>query len=454
MNTAEERSSLDWFVTRTSKKIPGIFTLALWESVVIPVSLSESAVLHALLSVSYAHYNGTLKVEQDTKYTLAEADSEQLLLRHYVKSTQELSCSTASQANVRITLISCLLFAYLECLRGHFRTAQAHVFGGLRISQQWQCNTFISNQKNQLLSSVLLSNKDMDDWIAQAFSRLYVQICLLNPKHVEPVVLTTLPRIPVFADINEAWRSLEVILCNVTALEYEFYSRGNNCPVNPSQRQRQRCLAEDLSWWQRVFDASSIHDQNDPRKALAGLVLPSYHTMAVIMIETCLSRDQMQYDQYTQLFLRILCYGNRCWSSRSPQRLPGHLLNMPRSIVDIGWMPPLYYTAIHCRHHAIRSHAIRLLESTSHREGFWDVHIAAAVARTVMQIEECERHQPAATKHWPLDRLPNLETCRTTGIRAEQRVLILEVILPDRPEENPVISFQHEGCQKECAIFS
>jgi hypothetical protein len=63
------------------------------------------------------------------------------------------------------------------------------------------------------------------------------------------------------------------------------------------------------------------------------------------------------------------------------------MLNMSRCIVDIGWIPPLYYTAIRCRIHRVRLHAIRLLESTSHREGICDARISAAVARTVMQLE-------------------------------------------------------------------
>ena len=450
--TAEEKLSFDWFVCRTLKKIPGIFTLALWESLVIPASLSEPAVLHALLSVSYAHYNGTMKIEQNTKDDLAEAECEPHLLRHYVKATHALSCCTTSKADVRITLISCLLFVYLECLRGHFRTAQAHVLGGLRVLQHWRLNKLVPSKKNHLFSAMLASKEEVDNWIAEAFSRLHIQICLLNPRHLELVVIATITRVPLFANINEAWQSLESILYNITALEQELYLQGNNDSTTPSQRQRQVCITEDLSWWQRVFDKSPLHDHNDPRKAIAALVLSSYHAMAAIMIKTCLSRDQMQYDKLNELFHRILCYSSRSWSSRSPQRLPGQLVNMPRSIVDIGWIPPLYYTAINCRNPVIRLHAIRLLESTSHREGFWDVRIATAVARMVMQIEQCARYQPAATGYLPLDQLPNVETCSAAVIPAEQRLSLLEVILPDSSEESTIVKIEYERRQQEFVV--
>ncbi len=52
---SDEREFLEWFKCRTSKKIPGASILALWDVLLYPASLSEPALLHAILSLSSLH---------------------------------------------------------------------------------------------------------------------------------------------------------------------------------------------------------------------------------------------------------------------------------------------------------------------------------------------------------------------------------------------------------------
>lgn len=66
---------------------------------------------------------------------------------------------------------------------------------------------------------------------------------------------------------------------------------------------------------------------------------------------------------------------------------------MPRSIIDMGWIAPLYFTAVKCRVHRIRVEAIKLLRTSPHREGIWDAHIAACVAKKVVELEEGDFYQ-------------------------------------------------------------
>lgn len=55
---------------------------------------------------------------------------------------------------------------------------------------------------------------------------------------------------------------------------------------------------------------------------------------------------------------------------------------------DMGWLPPLYFTALKCRNTGIRHHAIELLRPTPSREGFWDAKVAASVAAFVIGLEQ------------------------------------------------------------------
>lgn len=124
---------------------------------------------------------------------------------------------------------------------------------------------------------------------------------------------------------------------------------------------------------------------------------------------------------------------------------------MPRSIVDIGWIPPLYYTAIKCRHASVRLHAVLLLETTTHREGFWDAHISAAVARTVMAIESDDfTHYRRKLDSFSLDQVPSFESPADIWAPADRRVSALEVVLPDSPGEGTTIHSEQAGQRRQC----
>lgn len=58
------------------------------------------------------------------------------------------------------------------------------------------------------------------------------------------------------------------------------------------------------------------------------------------------------------------------------------------SIADMGWIAPLYFTAMNGPTPKIRREAIRILHASPHREGIFDAILVAAVAERVLEIEE------------------------------------------------------------------
>jgi hypothetical protein len=117
------------------------------------------------------------------------------------------------------------------------------------------------------------------------------------------------------------------------------------------------------------------------------------------MLETSLApADEAIFDLDTDKFLALLRHLFQLWtiSNRSynftlaepPSPDAPRALDMSKSIVDAGWVAPLYYVVVKCRVHRVRVQALRLLETTNHREGIWDAVTAARVARKVVQIEE------------------------------------------------------------------
>jgi hypothetical protein len=72
---------------------------------------------------------------------------------------------------------------------------------------------------------------------------------------------------------------------------------------------------------------------------------------------------------------------------------------------DLGWIPPLHYTALKCRIHPARVHAVTLLSALPHRDGVWDSVLAARVATKVIELEE-GISITSGPNDSPLDKLP------------------------------------------------
>jgi hypothetical protein len=105
---------------------------------------------------------------------------------------------------------------------------------------------------------------------------------------------------------------------------------------------------------------------------------------------------------------------------------------MAASIVDQGWIQPLYYVASKCRVHRVRLHAVRLLERTFHREGIWDANIAARVARKLMEMEE-QGFYEAMAEDFTIDSLPTPEDLSLPSLPESQRIRDVEIVLSGQP---------------------
>jgi hypothetical protein len=121
-------------------------------------------------------------------------------------------------------------------------------------------------------------------------------------------------------------------------------------------------------------------------------ILHSYYLVARIMLSTCLRLDgEMAYDYHTQDFRAIML---NSWQlgeivfNDAPGTRFAHDPSIPPIVADMGWITPLYFTAIKCRVKEVRLEAIRFLSHGDCKEGIWDAALAAQVGTQVMAIEE------------------------------------------------------------------
>ncbi len=415
----------DWFKCRTASKLPGTYLSGFWTTLLLQASLSEPAVLHVVLALSSVHRRGIiLGGGQPTQISSSSSSSksraapdklEQFALRHYIKAISHLQAqfSAADKAprrtlrTLRVALIACVVFTSLDFLRGHFTAAQMHLENGLKLIREAQSPPLSSDCADRGPLVVEPCREAVDEWIVEAFSRLDVQVELFRHMYRPPRCSLARPvdpgpRPPVFASFREAWRVLERLLKEI--LHLNALARGCTAGYPPSLRHglallepRQRAVQAELAWWLDTYDSSATAlrgREASGEEEKAHRLMGVYHAMAGIMADTCLRPgDEEAFDAHTGQFVHLVAQLTDLWllsSAAVPElaRWPAHRLDMARSIVDMGWVAPLYYAAVKCRVHRVRLQAVRLLESTSHREGIWDSIIAAHVARKIIHLEE------------------------------------------------------------------
>jgi Fungal specific transcription factor domain len=446
----EERRCLEWYHCRIKNKLPGIFVLRFWNTVLVQASVNEPAVLHAVLTLSSIHETGVIvyddQYRRKSSYSLNE--KEQFALQHYTKAIGHLR-SHLSANDVHSALITCAIFVCLEVLQGRFRTAFLHLESGLKVLGETQQQSFV-----------------VDDSVLQVFSRLSIQLALLNQTHGHQHLSFSQSEYryscKIFYSFNEAWQGIEGILYRIFRLVDHSDQQHLGELVSPglhsSLYEQQQEVIVDLKYWTIAYEASRTNLQGSFSQYFESFgcrLLYSYHNIAEIMAGTCLRSDDDEsiFDSYNETFLIIISRlttlaRTRLSQASVPAGFSSYCFNMSRSVIDIGWLPALYYVAIKCRVHQIRLQAIKLLESSIHREGIWDAQISACVARKVMEIEEMDYYKDVHNSDdFPFSRSPNLQDLSLPPLPNCHRVHDVNVLLPNGPMDNIFLFYRRrEDC--------
>jgi hypothetical protein len=372
------------------------------------------------------------------------------VLKHYTKAINHLQryLSINDRPSAPLALMTCVTFVCLELLRGHFRTAVFHLESGNKILQE-----------SQRQSPVVI-----DDGILDVFSRLYIQVALFNQHCRHPLIYTAYNLKPpfsteIFLNFNQAWQQLECILFRILELsadvrqQQSLASLSIDAYIQFSLRQGQIQL--DLDHWLYTYEQSRAFLQGLLRRdieSFAFQLLCSHHTIAQIMTATCLRDhdDESIFDLHDDQFLIAINHSIKLANVRESRISTAvtsmRCFDMSRSVIDIGWISPLYYVALKCRVHRIRLQAIRLLELSIHREGFWDANIAACVARKVMEIEEGDFYARIDTgDDFYLLESPTLEDLLLPPLPNYCRVHDIDVIPPDAPLDSIILYCRQKG---------
>lgn len=433
------RDHFDWFANRSSKKLPGVFASYFWNPLLFQASASEPAVLHAVLALSAAH-----RSEDGCSLIGSSAAQEGFTLRQYSKSLRGLTSHLGRQnvSSLRVILVTCAVFIYMEYLRGNYAAANTHLQNGISILKEFydlcpcKSGTLVWNQ--EVLTSVV------DKSIVDAFLRLLGQARLLGQSQQELCVLPPYigsDRISQgFQSPNQARHHLDQLISRVMDLNDEAQGVAE-LAVPPRMLESQSTIQTDLLIWYQAYKLTTamLNPKQDFQADIMYRGLHMFYTMANIAADTVLEdQSGLRYDSHDFGFLSIITqalYIFRLGISKSHSQVASLQGHNSQSVSDWGWIPPLYFTAIKCRQHRIRLQAIRLLRSNLHKEGIWDAELVASVAQQVMEIEE--RELGAEHYHYDsfnLSQAPTPKDMLHARPSHYNRICRVDIVLPEDPQ--------------------
>uniref|UniRef100_A0A0B7KAR3 Zn(2)-C6 fungal-type domain-containing protein n=1 Tax=Bionectria ochroleuca TaxID=29856 RepID=A0A0B7KAR3_BIOOC len=436
-----DKARFEWFRHRSAPKLPGTFVTGFWTKLVFQAASTEPSVLHAVLALGTVHRTPTLSDN-------TAASQEVITLRHYTKAIRHLQyhLNATGRASLHVSLIGCVIFICLELLRGHFETAHRHMDNGLKVLVEAQESLSAVPAVHQPRAKML------DGWIAEMFTRLRLQFRLFHqgrprPCFDFPVSLRGPLPSTRFHSTNEAWQYLGQLLDRAIEISNQAraeHDAGSALLISTDAlKERQERNRADLSQWLKMYNLSldiirTETPRGDQRTKLYLLIL-QYYTMAEIMTATCISPyDELAYDLQTTKFLTLLQNGITLLKTapelNDKQISMGNFVLRHLSIIDMGWIAPLFYTATKCRVHQIRTQAMRLLSTSEHQEGTWDSKLSVCVVRKVIELEERDFYEGLlGDLNFPLLQCPQEQDLVLPTIPESYRIHGIEMDLLGEP---------------------
>ncbi|KAJ4312884.1 hypothetical protein N0V94_007224 [Neodidymelliopsis sp. IMI 364377] len=378
-----ERECLEWFHHRLVPELSSRLAEGFWPALVMPALLNEPVLAHAVIALSSVHRNAALALDR------THLGSEHVVVEHYNQSLRQLRSAIGFGGNttVSLALVSCLLYTLLERLRGRFEQAEMHLQSGLRLLKDVHQRLCVNMYGTTLLKRSTSVDPDQVK-ILQGFASLHLESKLFgtNSPGIDILVQSSEEDVP-----SRAFRSLEEARYSLNKLVHAILLISRNFLLMAAAEREYRLSRLDihsqalvlLHAWLKTYKATSFREtKTDYNHQLAYRVLLNHYEMALVMWGHIGCTSESGYASRTANFLAILEN-----TVETLHLLPSLSAAQSTSIGE-SLATPLFFTALKCRVHTIRLHAVRLLDVISLNQSGWSSTLMVKIATKVMTLEQ------------------------------------------------------------------
>ncbi|WZH49388.1 Transcriptional regulatory moc3 [Fusarium acuminatum] len=376
--SAREARAFDHYRLRTAKVLSGAIDSGFWGGVVLKMSTTEPAVRHAMLAISSLHE------AVESRYRSVHEIDTRFAFREYGNAITSLRNWGQRNEPSVVPLLVCVLFICIEFLIDRDMAAQMHICQGRHILST------LGDGRSPALEMIKHS-------LVPIYARLSLSSFLFGSRPAPiPTHLRGWVEMPVmFTTIEDARYALYLLLDE--ALQFSTSARGvifnpNADPqeIRNLQNEQQRLLSQ-LSRWHAAFTVLTSMSAQSPSLESLLNVLRIYHQSTLIWISSCLDTCETIYDRYTANFANIISLASSVIGS-----VPANAKLEPFSF-ETEIIPPVYWTAVKCRHPLLRRAALKLLtrdQMRNRRENLWHARETAVIAARSIEIEEADLDVP------------------------------------------------------------
>ncbi|KAG5664941.1 hypothetical protein KAF25_008675 [Fusarium avenaceum] len=373
-----EARAFDHYRLRTAKVLSGAIDSGFWGGVVLKMSTTEPAVRHAMLAISSLHE------AVESRYRSVHEIDTRFAFREYGNAITSLRNWGQRNEPSVVPLLVCVLFICIEFLIDRDMAAQMHICQGRQILST------LGDGRSPALEMIKHS-------LVPIYARLSLSSFLFGSRPAPiPTHLRGWAEVPVvFTTIEDARYALYLLLDE--ALQFSTSARGvifnpNADPqdIRNLQHEQQRLLSQ-LSRWHAAFTVLTSMSAQSPSLESLLNVLRIYHQSTLIWISSCLETCETMYDRFTANFANIISLASSVIGS-----VPANAKLEPFSF-ETEIIPPVYWTAVKCRHPLLRRAALKLLtrdQMRNRRENLWHARETAVIAARSIEIEEADLDVP------------------------------------------------------------
>lgn len=376
------------------------FDAEFWNRFVIPASVAEPALRHAMVAVGIfaeqledakndiparIHGSGLQLGPRSISVARRKSDDSDLVaLTNYNKSIGMLTKLVSSaDKTTDVVLLACILFVCVELLRCDDDAAFRHFKGGMTIIMD-------AVARKQSFAGPQSMADRIESSILPAFHRLELLSALFGNSASWPYPVALSDTIPAkFTSIVDARDSM-VHLMNLSLrfvqsiqmLEYEPYA----IPMSAYDEQAE--LLKYLQLWRTRFSTfqTSRARQLIADDHYAANVLEIQRIVANSWVSTVMDPYQCAHDAHIPAYTAAVVLAEQIYGTGNMQIR--HARRASTFLLDVEIVGPLHWVCIKCRDPAVRRRAIAVMRSMNRREGMWNSKIAAAIAERVMVVEE------------------------------------------------------------------
>ncbi|KUJ10876.1 uncharacterized protein LY89DRAFT_787223 [Mollisia scopiformis] len=393
-----ELRAFRYFQQETIPEICGFYREEFWFKSVLQACHHNPAIRHAAIALGSLHEKSVDPAASNHSEDLIEGGFP---LQQYNKSIQALlkpvpGSFLKPQQKVDVALITCILFACFDALRGHLGTVFDHIDGGVKILSELQNkpNSVIHNDEEISATSLFAPMSTLN----VLFTRLDIQGSSMmgarrlrlvpGPAH-DPLIETA--AIPAeFYSFEEARESQDNIFrcwhldfrrTLTNGAEFPF----GEVPTKEDAKFLKITYSQKLEQWSETYERFLLANP-EKRDLPADHMLQLLNTFIWIHADVdhaASAEDETTWDQYTTQFRQIVYHATVIIASTSFITQRKTLFSLDTMIIS-----PLYFVGSRCRHPEIRRDAIACLYTANRQEGLWESRTLARVAQRVLEIEE------------------------------------------------------------------